>query len=122
MPGSARGARPEDEDVLKRKFQAACELTINDHKQEEVMKRKEARPDCSTEELEKQKRLTDAIVANLRIINDDKHDLEDMEKKVGNITAGLNQINEDETDLDALEEQVRNTVAGLKEIDEREAA
>jgi hypothetical protein len=76
----------------------------------------------TTEELRERKELTDAIVANLKIINEDRNDLEDTEKKVRNITAGLNQINEDETDLDELEKQVRNTVAGLKEIDEHEAA
>ena len=46
----------------------------------------------TTEELRERKELTDAIVANLRIVNADSNDLEKLERRTSAIVSNLNAI------------------------------
>jgi len=49
----------------------------------------------TTEEPRERKELTDAIAANLRIINDDSNDLGELERRSSAIASNLRAINED---------------------------
>jgi hypothetical protein len=68
--------------------------------------------------------LTDAIVANLNIINSpdsifDLDDLEVMDHQANNVVAGLRVINENDVpDLETMETQVSSIVTGLRTINE----
>jgi hypothetical protein len=49
----------------------------------------------TTEQPRERKELTDAIVAHLRIINDDSNDLRELERRTSAIVSNLRAINED---------------------------
>ena len=86
-------------------------------------------PEYSTKELRERKELTDAIVRNLEIINEDGNSpdyLGELEKLCRSIAANLKEIAGDETDLDEMrnstDEIVRNltTIAGQKSSKHKE--
>jgi hypothetical protein len=56
----------------------------------------------TTEELRERKALTDAIVRNLAIINDDENDLDELDTQTCCIVGNLQVIDEDDTDLEEM--------------------
>ena len=77
---------------------------------------KEETVNYSTEELRERKALTDAIVANLQIINDDDNDLEMIDTQTCSIVGNLQAISDDENNLEELD-TLTSTIAGnLKAI------
>ena len=72
---------------------------------------KEETVNYSTEELRERKALTDAIVANLQIINDDDNDLEMIDTQTCSIVGNLQAISDDENNLEELD-TLTSTIAG----------
>ena len=83
---------------------------------------RQAAPEYSTGELLKRKELTDAIVANLKVIRADATDLSRLERKLTSISTALLLTRElaDAAKLDVLEKRLASIATAIRVIEEDE--